>query len=121
MAAIDHIGIYVKDLEQTTAFYRKVFGFNLHSRLEMGETKIAFLDVGNGLLEVVQRPEAPTAPEGVWSHLAVTVDDFDGLLTRLEGLNIQTREVNLPTGDRIVFLKDPDGHDIEIDEKPFNK
>ena len=121
MAAIDHIGIYVNDLERSIAFYRKVFGFTPHSRLELGETRIAFLDVNNGLLEIVQRPEAPTPPKGVWSHLAVTVEDFDGLLAHLSNLNIQFREMRLSEGDRIIFLKDPDGHDLEVDEKPFNK
>jgi len=44
MATLDHIGIYVKDLERSITFYREAFNFPVHSNLEVGESKIAFLE-----------------------------------------------------------------------------
>lgn len=120
-ASLDHIGIYVKDLDRSLEFYGEVFGFSEHSRLDLGTTRIAFLDLGGSLLEIVQRVEPPEAPSGSWSHLAYTVDDFDGLVGWLRGKGLELREMALDDGSRIVFFKDPDGHDVEIDEKPFNK
>ncbi len=119
--SLDHVGIYVKDLERSLKFYSELFGFPEHSRLNLGTTNIAFLDLGGSLLEIVQRAEPPEAPSGSWSHLAYTTDDFDGMVSRLREKGLELREMTLGDGSRIVFFKDPDGHDVEIDEKAFNK
>ncbi len=120
-ASLDHVGIYVKDLERSLNFYSELFGFPEHSKVNIGTTKIAFLDMGGSLLEIVQRAEPPEAPSGSWSHLAYTTDDFDGMVSRLNEKGLELREMTLGDGSRIVFFKDPDGHDVEIDETAFNK
>ncbi len=121
VAKLDHIGICVRDLEAAGKFYGDVFGLQEHSRLNLGTTKIAFLDLGSSLLEIVQRAEALVAPPGSWSHLAFTVDDFDGLIKRVKGMGLPFREMSLEDGSRIVFFKDLEGHDLEVDENPFNQ
>ena len=121
MVTLDHIGIYVKDLGRSIQFYREAFNFPIHSTLEVGESKIAFLDTGNGLLEIIQRPEPLQVPKGRWSHLAFNVKNYSETIMHLKNLGLEIRESTLPEGTRIAFLKDPDGHDLEIDEEPFNK
>ena len=122
MGRMDHVGLIVGDLDRSLAFYRDAFGFPEHSRLDMGETKIVFLDVGGTLLELVKRSEGPVkAPEGRISHIAFHADDYDGLLTRLEGMGAELQSRTLGDGSRITFLRDPDGHNVEIDERPFNQ
>jgi len=115
MTSLDHVGIYVKNLKRSLRFYVDIFGFPEHHRFSMGESKIAVLDVGGGLLELIQRPGAPAeAPRGRWSHVAFHIDDFDGLVSKLEERGLELRKVSLDDGSRIAFFKDPDGHDIEI-------
>jgi len=121
MTTVDHIGIYVTDLERSVSFYQEAFHFSVHSNLEVGESKIAFLDMGNGLLEIIQRPESLETPKGRWSHIAFSVADYSKAFKHLKNLGLEIRESTLPGGTRIAFLKDPDGHDLEIDEEPFNK
>ena len=122
MASLDHIGIYVKDLERSLKFYSDVFGFPEHHRFVAGVSKIAVLDIGKGLLELIQRPDAPAeAPKGRWSHVAFHVDDYEGLVSKLEGMGIELRKVTLEDGSRIAFFKDPDGHDIEIMERGLSQ
>jgi len=120
-ASLDHVGIYVEDLERSLNFYSELFGFPEHSKVDLGTTKIAFLDMGGSLLEIVQRAEPPEAPSGSWSHVAYTTDDFNGMVGRLRAKGLELREMTLDEGSRIVFFKDPDGHDVEIDEKAFNQ
>lgn len=118
MMALDHIGIYVKDLEESLSFYREVFGFPLYSRFEAGEAKIATLDIGGGLLELVERPGSPgKAPEGNWSHIALHVEDFDGKVGKLESMGFELRKVTMASGDRLAFFQDPDGHTLELMER----
>ena len=122
MTHLDHIGIYVGDLERSLNFYSEVFGFPEHQRFSKGESKMAVLDIGKGLLEIIQRPDAPAeAPKGRWSHIAFHIDDYDGLVSKLEGMGLQLRRVTLDDGSRIAFFKDPDGHDIEIMEKGLSQ
>ena len=64
MNEMAHLGLYVKDLAKSVVFYGEVFGFEVSRTMDMGEAKIAFLDIGGGLLELIQRPGVPgKAPE----------------------------------------------------------
>lgn len=122
MAYLNHIGIYVKDLEISLRFYSDIFGFPEHHRFNAGVSKIVVLDIGGGLLELIQRPNAPVeAPKGRWSHIAFHIDDYDAVLDKVEGMGLVQRKVILDDGSRIAFFKDPDGHDIEIMEKGLSQ
>ena len=122
MGSLDHIGVYVKDLERSLNFYIEVFGFPERQRFSKGDSKIAVLYIGKGLLELIQRPGAPAeAPKGRWSHVAFHIDGYDGLVSKLEGMGLELRKVTLEDGSRIAFFKDPDGHDIEIMEKGLSQ
>ena len=50
MAKLDHVGIYVSDLNKSLKFYDEIFGFKLVNQFGSGEAKIATLDLGGGLL-----------------------------------------------------------------------
>jgi len=116
MVTLDHVGIYVKDLVKSVVFYGEVFGFQVARTMETSTSKIAYLDVGGGILELIQRPGAPGKSEGPWSHVAFKVDDYDAMESKLEGMGLELSKVVLGDGSRIVFFKDPDGHDVEIME-----
>jgi len=118
MNELDHVGLYVKDLAKSVVFYGEIFGFEVTRTMELGEAKIAFLDIGGGLLELIQRPNEPgEPPAGRWNHTAYGVDDYDAMESKLEGIGLELRKVTLDDGTRIAFFKDPDGHDVEIMEK----
>ena len=116
MVTLDHVGIYVKDLAKSVVFYGEVFGFQVARTMETSTSKIVFLDVGGGILELIQRPGAPRKSEGPWSHVAFKVDDYDAMESKLESMGLELRKVVLGDGSRIAFFKDPDGHDVEIME-----
>ncbi|MCW4050658.1 MAG: VOC family protein [Candidatus Bathyarchaeota archaeon] len=120
MTSLDHIGLYVKDLSKSLDFYKDLFGFPVVNEFGSGEAKIAVMDIGGGLLELVQRPGSPgTPPGGNWSHLALHVPDFDDKLAKLEGMGLELRKVTASNGSRLCFFKDPDGHTLELMEKGF--
>lgn len=118
MSYLDHCGVYVKDLEQSLIFYKDVFGWKEKTRFGSGEAKIAVLDMGKGLLELVQRPGSPgTPPSGNWTHLAIHVENWDVKVKKLEEKGIELRKVTMGDGSHIAFFKDPNGHTVEIMEK----
>lgn len=118
MNHLDHLGVYVKDLEKSVAFYKDLFGWKEKKRFGSGEAKICVLDTGKGLVELVQRPGAPgTPPGGNWTHLALHVDAFPAKVKKLEAMGLELRKVTMADGAHIAFFKDPDGHTVEIMEK----
>lgn len=120
MAKLDHIGVYIADLEKSIKFYEEMFGFKLVNRFMSGEAKIATLDIGGALLELVQRPGSPgTPPVGNWSHLAIHAPEFDETVAKVDTKGIQKRLVTQANGNRLCFFNDPDGHTIEIMENGF--
>ena len=117
MTHLDHCGVYVKDLEKSLTFYKDIFAWKEKTRFASGEAKIAVLDMGKGLLELVQRPGSPgTPPAGNWTHLAIHVDDWHTKVKKLEAMGLELRKVTM-NGANIAFFKDPDGHTLEIMEK----
>ena len=52
-----------------------------------------------------------------FGHLAFTADDLDGVVTEVERRGWQYRGSRPETGSRYIFVKDPDGYDIEILQK----
>ena len=120
MTKLDHIGVYISDLEKSIKFYEELFDFKVVDRFGSGEAKIATLDIGGGLLELVQRPGSPgTPPVGNWSHLALHEPEFDERIAMLESKGIEKRLVTQANGNRLCFFNDPDGHTIEIMENGF--
>jgi catechol 2,3-dioxygenase-like lactoylglutathione lyase family enzyme len=115
MSQLDHVGIYVSDLQTSVKFYQDLFGFPIVHEFTSGEAKMTMLDLGKGKLELVQRPGSPgTPPGGNWSHLAIYEPEFDSVLKKLEERSIKSRLVTMDNGNRLCFFSDPDGHMIEI-------
>ena len=120
MTSVDHIGIYVKDIEKSLKFYQEVFGFPITERFGSGDNVRVNLDIDGELLELIQRPGNPgKPPEGNWSHLALYVPDYDEKIEKLESLGKELRKITIDDGTRLCFFTDPDGHSVELMEKGF--
>ncbi|MBN1682695.1 VOC family protein [Candidatus Bathyarchaeota archaeon] len=121
MSKVDHVGLYVKDVENSLKFYHDFLGWKEVKRSGSGEAKIVFVDGGGCLVELIQRPGSPgKPPEGNWSHIANKVNNFHALVNKVKSMNLELREVTMGDGSHIAFFKDPDGHSIEIMEKGFS-
>jgi methylmalonyl-CoA/ethylmalonyl-CoA epimerase len=87
---IDHIGIAVKNLDETVAFYRQVMGLEVSATEVFNGMKIAFLRVGDSELELLEdlTPDGAIARhvakrgEGV-QHVAYRVDDIEQALREM--------------------------------------
>lgn len=86
---IDHLGIAVKSLDETVAFYENVLGLTCGARHEVASQKVrtAFFAVGEVHIELLE-PTAPDSPiakflekqgEGI-HHIAYATDDIEGQL-----------------------------------------
>jgi methylmalonyl-CoA/ethylmalonyl-CoA epimerase len=124
---IDHIGIAVKDLEKAVKLYTDIFGLEIKKieEIEDLKVKIAFLPIGEVMLELVQptRPDAPLAKrinengEGLY-HLALRVENVDEALQKMKQSGIEMRDEEPRPGgmgSKIAFSKPDSTHNVMIE------
>jgi len=98
ITSINHIGIAVRDLEQSIETFRKIFQFEeiQGETIESQKVHVAFFRVGDVLIELTS-PTDDSSPiakhiekrgEGI-HHIGCTVDDAGEELRRLESEGIQ--------------------------------
>jgi lactoylglutathione lyase len=119
---MDHVGVYVNNLDAALTFYQDVVGLKLKDRFTIanGEVTLAFLGF-NGSdeteLELVYGGNPHLPNEGKVNHIAFLVDDINEEYERLKGLDVSfiTDEVvTLPNGYRNFFVHGPDGEKVEF-------
>jgi glyoxylase I family protein len=119
-----HIGIEVRDIERSEAFYVELLGFTKVSEASLGEEgrKIVFLDLGGVCAELLTAPgntsylEAPGSQSG-YKHLALVTADVDGDVNRVReaGFAVRLEPTSIPAVNaRIAFVEDPDGIPVEL-------
>jgi lactoylglutathione lyase len=119
---LDHIAIYVTDIDRSAAFYEQLLGLeripepfhdSLHIWLRIGPA--TSLHIIGGATEV--------QAHNITHHMAFRTSSFVDLLPRLDSANVPYRNftgdarINIrPDGIRQIFFQDPDGYWIEINE-----
>jgi catechol 2,3-dioxygenase-like lactoylglutathione lyase family enzyme len=146
IVAADHTGITVSNLERALAFWRDILGFELshtaHQTGEMAseitgvagaEIKLAVVRAPGGhkieLLEYLappeRKPHGDLRPCDIGSvHVALIVDDLEAILSAIEASGWkgagkpQTLQLGPNAGNRVVYVRDPDGTTIEFMQQP---
>jgi len=119
MNTLDHVGVYVKNLEEAVSFYETLFGFTVHSRLFDHGIHIVHMDMGSALLQLMQSGVPGTPGAGKYNHFGVHTSDYDAFIIKLKEMGIGYWEMSLGPRKRLVNFTDPSGHDIEVCETPF--
>ena len=115
---VDHIAMLVEDMESLLHVFTEVFNLTVSKQMEFpeGKIKVAFLDLGELQLEVIQ-PTGPDTPfahyletkgQGL-HHLALEVDDIEAALqtARESGLKLEDEVPRPGAGGQIAYL-DPE-------------
>ena len=108
---VDHLGIYVRDLEEACAFYVGTLGFSRRdtpvTRPDGTVGKIAMVTVGDVSLELIESAEQAEATGGAIHHIAFEVDNIERQIEDLAAANVPLDE-RVPrkgaTAAKIVFL-----------------
>ena len=122
ITGLAHIGIRVADMDASIKFYVDTLGFELTNEQSMGATKLAFLNIGTCLLELIQPADFAPREAGSIDHIAVEVIDIEPLVCRLieKGVKFLTDGINvvpeLLGGVKNIFFEGPDGERIEFFE-----
>ena len=98
LTKIDHLGIAVRDLDESIEYYEKSLGLSCHGREEVDSQKVktAFFEVGEVHLELLE-PTSEDSPiakflekngEGI-HHIAFHTDDIEGQLKQASGSGVR--------------------------------
>jgi len=117
-----HTCVRVRDIEASRRFY-EALGFERRGKLQFQTAYNIYMGLpGDGdtlELTVNEGREQPYDLGDGYNHMAMTVDDLDGLLSRLQQDGIEPEKPPYAPGGRedvgrICFVADPDGYRIEL-------
>lgn len=122
---VQHIGIPTNDIEKTKAFFAKI-GFEVAFSTINGTEKVAFLRLGNLVIETYQNGQAAMKP-GAVDHICIDVKNIDELfpLVKAAGFEMLDDKINfLPfwdNGVKFFTVMGPDKEKIEFCEMLSDK
>ena len=111
---LNHVAIHVADVERSCAFYRDVLRLEMLPRPAFDFPGAWFRLGANQELHLIGRRE-PVAPVNGNNHFALRVDDIVAWEEHLQQTGAEFRpRKQRPDGAWQIFLRDPDGHYIEL-------
>jgi catechol 2,3-dioxygenase len=118
---LGHVVFYVKDLEQSLAFYHDLLGFQEVGRIFNGAAAALTSGRTHHELLLIQVGDAPGPPQGRRRglyHIGIKVgDSLDELRVakqELERAGIPIDGMSDHTVSQSLYLRDPDGNEVEI-------
>jgi lactoylglutathione lyase len=121
-----HTNVRVRDIDASLRFY-EALGFERRGRLQFDGAYNVYLGLpGDGdtlELTVNEGRDEPYDLGSGYGHVALTVEDLDGLLARLADAGIEPEKPPYGPGGRdefrICFVADPDGYRVELIDGDF--
>ncbi|QLG64064.1 VOC family protein [Halorarum salinum] len=114
-----HVCLNVADADAAADWYAENLGFEYSWEFESGDTRNVYVADGNDVelqLSDTEGEDEFDPGTGV-DHFAVGVDDVDAAFAGIDHHGVVKEPGDQPeAGARTAFLKDPDGHTVELVE-----
>lgn len=124
---VDHIGIAVKNLDETIGFYRDILGLELHGTevVEEQKVRVAFFPVGDTEVELLESTsdDGPIAKfiekngEGI-QHIAFRVDNIEEAIAYMlsKGMKMIDEKPRYGAGGaKIAFVHPKSSHRVLVE------
>lgn len=106
---LHHTSVRVADLGRSQRFYEELLGLRAVDRPDLGMPG-RWYGLGGGQLHLIQCEPLGMAIDPSGPHFAIEVDDLDAARRELAAAGLETLD---PGGDQL-WVKDPDGHTVEL-------
>jgi lactoylglutathione lyase len=116
ITGLSHVALFVKDVEQSRAFYRDFLGFAEPYSVndDDGKLRLTFIKVNdNQVIELF--PEREPGSDRL-NHIALIVDDAEAMRAYLaaKGIKVPEKVPKGRIGNSNFTIRDPDGHGVEF-------
>jgi len=116
---LNHVAIHVQDVDQSCAFYANVLRLEKLPRPAFDFPGAWFRLGQKQELHIIGRREVPVVSHNRGNHFALQADDLGAWLEHFRSLSLEFRgPVRRPDGAAQVFIRDVDGHVIELFTPP---
>ncbi len=117
---LNHVGIAVKDFQESLNFYTKVMGFRVAYAMPSpdGKPTTTFLQINRDTF-IEMAPATANLPAGL-THIGILSDDANASVTQLRQAGATVPDVRSggATGSRLTNVMDPNGIRLEVVEQP---
>lgn len=120
---MNFVTIIVKDMEESLRFYTEIIRFNVVKSFSPQQgVNIAFLKGKDGgmveLIEYENKPDDSQRSTKSIVSIGISVDNLDKEIKNLEEKDIKIKQgpIEVPSGERFIFIEDPNGVEIELIE-----
>jgi len=119
VGGIHHVSLLISDTVRSLSFYRGVLGLEQVIERPNLDFPGAWLAVGAQQIHLLELPspepvEGRPAHGGWDRHLALSIDDLEALIVRLDQAGIDYSLSR--SGRKALFCRDPDGNALELIE-----
>lgn len=125
ITGLAHAGVFVSDIEKAKDFYKNILGMDITFECVFEDKTntftIAFAEIGDLKLELIQPKFQEKKQDGLIDHIAFAVDDIEEMMEVLDqkGIKFESREPvyyegMLENGSKWIFFRGPDGEHIEL-------
>lgn len=116
---LNHVGIAVKDVDATVAYYTKVMGYRVAFKFPSpdGKPTTTYMHINRDtFLEIA--PASDALPAGTITHMGVQSDDVKTAVAQIRGNGGDVQDVRLsgPTKALLSNINDPNGIRTELVE-----
>jgi catechol 2,3-dioxygenase-like lactoylglutathione lyase family enzyme len=111
--SLDHVNMTVKDLMESVAFYKDLFGFVEKKDQPEDRSKI----IGNETIKLCLYEDPELIIGAGLNHFGFHVENFEDIVIKCEAMGIP-----MPYGvvnwelSRSVYIVDPNGYEVELSE-----
>ena len=116
ITGLSHVALFVKDVEQSRAFYKDFLGYaEPYSVFDEGDKlRLTFIKV-NDLQAIELFPEREAGADRL-NHIALIVDDAEAMRAFLaaRGVKVPDKVPKGRIGNSNFTIRDPDGHGVEV-------
>ena len=116
---LNHVAIHVADVERSCRFYREVLKLEPMTRPAFTFPGAWFRLGPEQELHIIGERTEPVFGHNRGNHYALRTDDLDAWLKRFQGAGLEVvGPRRRPDGATQIFVRDPDGHVIELFTPP---
>jgi lactoylglutathione lyase len=122
LLSLDHVGIQATDLDRSVAFYTQVLGLR-EVPAPFPHEAARWVALGNGRMLHIVAHGTLGSSRNRWDHFALTCSNLNAMIARLDALHVAWTDMEgghtvqmRPDHVRQIFVHDPDGYNIELND-----